>query len=280
MSMSFLRRRTWHEWKVRELEYRAYAKAENLRRYNRQRGFIINPYRFAAPGGPTDPDFAFVVSLIHFDDLANTYTDIIPGHTWTRYGTTTVSSAAQVKYGAGALAVNSTGPGGITTTAPVSFDISGNVHCIELWAYHTSLTNAHGNQGFLVSRYNGTHGLVMQILTTGEAQFLNNTTGSAGFDVNCTSSAGLVATGGWAHFAFNKHSSNYYGYYNGVSFATDTGTNASIIDQSNPFDIGGSHIANTLVIPGFIDDFRFTNGATRYPSGTSFTPPVAAFLDS
>lgn len=277
--MSFLRRRIWHEWKVRELEYRAYAKAENLRRYNRQRGYIINPYRFGGGGGPTDPDFAFVTSLLHFDVAGTTFTDVI-GNTWTRYGTTTAQSAAQSKFGGGALAVSSTGPGGITSANAAWQDTGALDYCYEFWAFHTSLTNAHGNQGFLVSKYNGNNGLLMQALPTGEAQFLNNTTGSTGYDVNCTSSAGLVATGGWAHHAFVRHGSNYYGYYNGVSFATDTGTFGTVVATANPFDLGGSWIASSLVLAGYMDDFRLTVGAHRYPSGTTFTVPSAAFLDS
>ncbi len=278
--LSHIRGRAWHEWKVKQLALRAYAQRENLRRYNRQRGFIINPYAYGtAGGGPTDPDFSSVVSLLHLDGSngSTTFTDVI-GKTWTRTrsGTTTAISTTQSKFGGASLGISSTGPGGLETADHADWDFGSGNFTIEGWGYSSSLTNAHGNQGFFCVKYNGLTGgapFLMQTLTDGAVQFLGSTDAVA-WTIDCSSSAGLVSAGGWYFYRFKRTGNVFSGEVDGTQFASDTQAGL-LMTNANVVVLGGYQGNDVLVWPGYIDDFRATKGVAR-TTGV----PTAAFPDS
>jgi len=68
-------------------------------------------------------------------------------------------------------------------------------------------------------------------------------------------------------------------YLNGVQ------QGAANIGFTSSLNVGGTAYSaavgawgnNSGNFTGYIDDFRFTKGYCRYPNGTTFTPPAAAF---
>jgi hypothetical protein len=80
----------------------------------------------------------------------------------------------------------------------------------------------------------------------------------------------------WAHIAYVRHGSTFYGYLNGVmvgSVAVSGAMNRGT--TTYPTCIGIQTPSGSLDFQGYIEDLRLTKYA-RYPSGTTFTPPTPA----
>ncbi|MGQ3180207.1 MAG: hypothetical protein ACT6SC_21675, partial [Blastomonas fulva] len=95
----------------------------------KQRGFLLNPFRFGLPGG--DPYFGNVVSLLHFNGTSGstTFTDQ-KGRAWTGFGNAQITTAGSV-FGGGALALDGNGDW-IETATSTDFVFAGDF-TIECW---------------------------------------------------------------------------------------------------------------------------------------------------
>ncbi len=233
---------------------------------------------YGAAGGGLD---AFVTSLLHFDanDGEAGYSGAVGTQIWGSYGdlAATGISSTQSKFGGTSVKTSGTDSCGVFTKQDTAFDFGTGDFCVELWAYATTLTNSHGNPGFLFSNYNGAYGFVMQIQATGAIQFLASVSG-AGYAVNLTSAGVLVTTGGWHHYAFTRTADVWRGFFDGTQFATATVAGTLALPGTNDVAIGGGPLGvnSTSSWPGYLDEFRVTKGAARYSA--NFTPDVAAAL--
>jgi len=79
----------------------------------------------------------------------------------------------------------------------------------------------------------------------------------------------------WYHYACTRHNDVVYQYHNGVSdmnFAMTAAPNT----ESNNIRIGRWG-GGQFPMNGYLDEYRVSIGISRYPSGTSFSVPTAAY---
>jgi len=220
-----------------------------------------------------DPFFDKVVSLLHMDgaDSGTSFTDVI-GHTVTAYGGTT-TSITQKKFGATSAKFTSSNSDRLEIANDASFAITDKDFTIEAWVYFntftsgTSLIAANRSSSAVYGQFviYGSSSQTLQVyLRTGTSTWTSDTT------------AGTIPLQQWCHIAVNKRSGTVRIFINGVQtggFATSD----SIISDSYNINLGvEGNGANDM--DGYIDDFRFTVGASRYNS--NFAVPIKAFQDS
>lgn len=176
-------------------------------------------------------------------------------------GNTQISTSVK-KWGTGALYFDGTGDW-LLFPSSKNFEISGDA-TIEFWLYVGSLPSSYAHL------YTSTGSTVLYIYL----QSSGNIGVQAGGGYRDTTTAPIF-TNTWYHVAITKTGGNTYRVYvNGISqTASGSGTMASSI-PAGPASVGASTTGGAP-LNGYIDDFRITNGATRYTA--NFTPPDAAF---
>jgi hypothetical protein len=220
----------------------------------------------------TDSYSANVSSLLHFDgaDASTTFTDQT-GKTWTRNGTTTSLSTATKKYGTAGLYIGSAVGGatnnGITTPSHADFNFGTADFTIEWWEYATSLSTYQN----LFDRGGLTAGGLLIQSGNGDGKYgvyVSNAT------VLIESSAKTLNV--MQHHALVKDSGMMRKYRDGVQ----TGSRASAVNITSTDALCfGAYLNGTFAVASIMDDLRITKGVCRYPNGTTFTPPTAAFPD-
>jgi hypothetical protein len=223
-------------------------------------------------GGAGDGHFLNVVSLLHFDgaDHSTTFTDVT-GKVWTKKGTTEISTA-QSKFGGSALLPNGGGGGsnvGITTPSHADFDFGTNDFTIEWWMniynftdFQTIFDRGHNAAGSLLIQKDG--GSILKVYIGGSL-------------VLTAASGQAVADSGFEHYALVKDAGTLRLYRGGVQMASAVnGTSIVCVAQL----AWGAYVNGTYGALAYIDDARITKSICRYPSGTTFTPPVAVFADA
>lgn len=224
---------------------------------------ILAPYmNIASVGVSIDPFFGSVSNLLHMDGAngGTSITDVM-GNNVTLTGSPTTSTT-QAKFGTASLSLN----GSSHITVP-NVPFAANAFTIEGWFYPTSLPT---NMNFF-GQDNGS-GSVPKILLYVNVGLYVLECGSLG---TISTNVGPVANQ-WTHIAIVRQGTGTNQttvYINGVS--AGTGTLASLAGITQPFHIG--YIGETFgaKFPGFIDEFRITNGVARYTG--NFTPPTEAF---
>ncbi len=223
----------------------------------RQRGFLLNPFRFGGAGGGSAPPFANVSCLLHFDgtDGAATFTDSGPlaaNFSTITTGGTTVSTTQSKFGGASAATTNST-----RINSPSSSNWAvGQVFTCELWIYPTS----HQAKWFINNSLNQFQFGYQNSTSWGVAE------NGVAWRLTTTS---LPTLNAWNHVAVSRNSSNVMKLFlNGTEVASGTVTQA----------FTGSGTASIFEMAGYCDELRLTKGVCRY-TGT-FTAPTAAFPDS
>ena len=184
-------------------------------------------------------------------------------------------STGRSKFGTGALYFDGTGD--YLMIPSTQYAALGTTYTIECWQYRTG--NASG----------GAYTSVMQLINTNPygstvTGFMLTYDGSSAFNFRDSASAVVLtysstnlALNTWYHVAIVRNgsgASNMTMYINGTSVATGTssGTQAAALNMY----IGGDSNGN-CGFPGYIDDFRITNGVARYTG--NFTPSAYAFPD-
>lgn len=220
----------------------------------------------AGGGGGTDPYFASVVSLLHFDgaDGSTTFTDVT-GRSWTRVSPAEIDTAV-VKYGSGSGLL--TGSGVIFTADSDDFYFDADF-TLELWINPIAL----GSRQFLSGQ--GDSGAtdlrsLIEITSGGAIKFWADSSITL-------QTSGTISAGTWTHVAVTRAGSVYNIWINGVSGATTT--NATIpTNFAGSFVLGACGIFGGFFANANYDDWRATKGIARYTA--TFTPPTAAFPDS
>lgn len=230
----------------------------------------------AAGGGGSDPSFANVSFLCHFDGTngGTTFTDQ-KSHAITRNGSILLSST-HAKFGATSGQLISASSQYLTCAASADFNLGSGDWTIEAWVYFA--TGANGTTQYLCDlRPASTGGTYPEIgfESAGQIRFL------VGGTQQIIGTGGEFATAGsainnWVHVAACKSSGSTKLFVSGSQVGS-TFTDSNTYGSSAQLFIGASSFANGF-LNAWVDDFRITKGVARYTS--NFTPPSAAFPDS
>lgn len=229
-----------------------------------QRGFIINPYVFGG-AAPTDPLFANVVSLCHFNgpDSSTTITDQVAA-AWT--ASNVFIKTAQSKFGGASLENPNTSTGTCDSPTSATFTLGTGDFTIEFWFY----ANATPGTDFLLdSRPVSTQGAYPVIYCIGSTiHYYVNT-------ANRITGTAAIANTTWQHVAVCRASGTTRMFINGVQVGSDWADSTNYVNTS--FRLANGRFTSGQAMNGFLDDWRVTTAA-RYTA--NFTPPTAQFPDS
>ena len=231
----------------------------------KQRGmFAMGPgfYASAAGGGPVDPYFAYVQSLMHFDGTngSTTTTDVISGRVWTSTGGVLSTTAAEF----GPTGLNAAS-GGFNSTASAAFNMGTGDYCLEGWIRAAGSSD----RCFLDTRYAGA-GIACYINSSGYFGVTDNTQ-----YIGAGSTA--VSTTALQYVMVARYSGTIYAYLSGAlqfsvadsrSYATNTAITL------------GNNSNNGQNFQGYMDEFRITVGVARTTGGSTVPVPTAAFPNS
>lgn len=224
-----------------------------------------------APAGPTDPYFAYVVALLHFNDTAGSssfYDEITASDVWIG-AAGAVTSATQSKFGGLSLSVLDTDSRVAVATRP-GFNYGSNDFTIEMWIRPVVL----GGVKVVFDHRDSTGPVAprpaIYLFDTQLRYYVNGADRISG---------GTVAINTWYHIAVSRVSGQTRMYLDGVQVGS-TWADATVYTEgrcvlATPGDDTGSFLA----FQGYMDDVRLTNGVGRY-AGASFTVPSAQFPDA
>lgn len=243
----------------------------------KQRGyFTINPYAYASAGGgggDTDPDFASVVQLAHFDGSNGSTTltnSCARGNTLSVVSTSTISTA-QSKWGGASLRCPNSSTGAQNLSSIADYGMGTGAWTAEAWIRLDSLRNY--DVAFTVLGGGGATAALLYIDSTGTIRLYQDSTN------RITSSGGVISAATWHFISLSRASGangTHYMAVDGVSQGTPW-SGASNYQATGELQVGCDPYGLGFV--GYIDDFRVTKGVQRYDA-TTYSVPTAAFPNS
>lgn len=231
-------------------------------------GFIAAGANGGGGGTPTDPYWANVVSLLHFDgaDGSTTFTDQT-GKTWTANDNAQIDTA-QYKFGGASGLFDGSGDY-IGASASSDWAFGTGDFTVELFARFYSHTKTMTLAGNYVS--GGVHGWSFQRRSdTNTIRFGYGDT--ALIDVSWTPTDGV-----WYHLAVCRAGTSLRIFVDGTQIGS-TVTNGTDISNTSGLNIGRLAGLGIQYFNGHVDEARITKGVARYTA--NFTPPSAPFPDS
>ena len=210
-----------------------------------------------------DPNFANVVSLLHFDgvDGSTTFTDV-KGRTWTRTGNAQIDTD-QSRFGGASLLI---APGdSLETAASADFAFGTGDFTIEFFARRRVAGTVNYDWctfGPNWDIYSGPGGAIL--LWNGSANLL-------------VSASDVLTVGNWHHVAVTRESGTVRMFVDGVQRGGNSTGNTVNFTSAQPVYVG-FYPPNLRRLDGHIDELRITAGVARYTA--NFTPPTAPFPDS
>lgn len=247
----------------------------------KQRGFIINPYRFASGGGgggDSDPHWANVVSLLHFDgaDGSTTIVEESGRATWPGLGGDAQLDTANKKFGASSLLLDGSGDF-VQSDTDADLGFATGAFTIEGFFKRNGLGTDQGlyMRGLLSGGLD--QASLAHAIYFGADNKLNFRAYNGGSNVTVTASSAVTDTEDFHHFAMSCDGSTLYGFFDGglVGSVGYTSQNEGSGWRSVIGSFGGNW---GLYYSGWIDEVRVTKGVARYTE--TFTPPTAPFPDS
>lgn len=241
---------------------------------SRQRGFLLNPFRFGGGGGSLDPYWSSVAALLHMNgtNASTTFTDSSSNaYTFTPNGNAQISTAQSMFGGASGL-FDGTGDF-LTQSTAASWHLAGGDFTIEAWVRPTLDLTRQRMIAATRADNPGTNGWELGVNATNKLFFfsyLNNATPYV------LTSTGNVTVNTWSHVAVARVGTAARLFINGV--VDGSGTSSSSIGQGSGIYIGRWAGNTARDWQGYLDDLRITIGAGRYTA--NFTPPAAQFPDS
>jgi hypothetical protein len=184
-------------------------------------------------------------------------------------------STSVFKYGTGSMSFNGT-TDYLPTPAKTAFNLGTGDFTVEMWVYPT------GSTKYIAGQCNsGRSAATTSIFLYSNFQdTIELNCGVGGIFVTANSFPTTAPLNAWTHIAGVRDGATIRVYINGVQAGTASISTSAINTSTNNFSVGRAGEYATTPFPGYIDDFRFTKGICRYPSGTTFTPPTAAFPNS
>lgn len=237
----------------------------------RQRGFLLNPYRFG-PGGPTDPSFSNVSLLINpaGADTSTTFADLS-----SNANTLTAIANAQhdtsiTKFTSSSLQCDGTGDF-VSAPSGAIFNFDSSNYTLETWFYVTSFAAFSGLMGKRPSSAVFA-GFSCGVDTAGNVAYLATANGSS-WGVSLSSST-TISTSVWYHLCVDYDGSTTRLYIDGVVRASAAGA-FTILTNNNDLAIGAGAGNGDFSLLGHMGPTRITKGVARYAG--AFTPPTAEF---
>lgn len=223
----------------------------------------------------SDPYFANVVSLIHYDgtDGATAITDQIVARSWTRTGTPTISTA-RAAYGPSSLLLD----GSLdyyTSDTSADFSMGSGDFTIEGFVYPTS---AFPNSFLMDFRKVAGNSFIIWQSQGSNRKLAYSDQAAGGF----TAASTAFTLDAWNYWAIVREGTTIRGYLGpqgGTAVQVLSTTDSRTMAASQGMYMGSSTSSGQGVI-GNIDETRITKGVCRYPGGTSFTVPTAPFPDA
>lgn len=236
-----------------------------------RRGMIAQP----SGGGGTDPYWANVVALIHFDGLDGSVVfddSKTPGSGWAASGNAQIDTA-QSKFG-GASGLFDANGDYLTKAHSTDFSVSGVDCTIEAWLRRDAST---GVRTIITKRPSNASASTEYIffIDNGVLRFIAWDAAFAAV-VNLTGSSTLSSSA-FTHVAACKASGTWRLFAGGFQEASGTETGTVGTNTSSVY-IGRDPTVTTRDWGGWMDDLRITKGVARYTA--NFTPPTAAFPNS
>lgn len=217
--------------------------------------------------GDTDPNFANVTLLLHFEGSngSTTFTDNSSGNISITASGNAQISTVQSKFGSSSGYFDGNGDY-ISAASGSEFQLSGDF-TVEFWIYPLSSgarsifdsrineTSPNGN-GFVI----GTNSSSQWVMYFGSNRIIGST----------------ITTNAWTHVALCRSGTDVKLFLNGNQTGS-TYTNSTTNFSDGAFLIGTDYPKNARFFNGYMDEFRITKAA-RYTA--NFTAPTAAFPDS
>jgi len=233
---------------------------------------LVNPFWYGAAA--TDPNFASVVLLLHFDGAngARTFPDnSLAAHSVTSTGGSAWQlTTAQQKFGVSSLQCGTTGWTSAADSADWAF--GAGQFTVECWIRPTSAIS--GVRG-IVTQFGGSTDYGWFFGFNGNTlNFFYSTTGT---DNPAVTGAYTPTQNVWTHIAADRNASNVLRVYAGGVVLASSTVSATFFDSTRTLRIGDDENL-TRQFAGQIDEMRITKGVARY--GGAFTPPTAPFPDA
>lgn len=214
---------------------------------------------------PTDPYFASVSLLLHFDgeNGSTTFTDSSSNAlTVTPYGDAAISTA-QSKFGGASAYFDQNGDYAVVIPSSPATDFGTGDFTIEFWVRVTSTTGVQ----VIWSRWNNSGDNVIQMYLMGDSLYVNSPT--------VAHLAGTLTEEQWHHIALCRDDGDIAAYVDGVqqvayAYGNDITSTSDFVLGANDLGSGGANWFG-----GYIDELRITKGVARYTA--NFTPPTAPF---
>jgi len=241
---------------------------------SRQRGFLLNPFRFGSeepPPGGGGPAWEDVIALLHMDGSngSTTFTDE-KGGTWT--ASNAAITTAQSKFGGACGLFDWLSSGYITRAPAAARNFGANPHTIEFFMYAPAYRS--GGRG-VVSRRIGAVYCPFELNINGNGSFsllLANSTND-GWAAITTFGTVSFSIETWTHVAFVFTGELIQLYVGGVKSNTEV-SYTTIADSTQPIYLGrgGGGAADV-----YLDEARIVKGALYTED---FTPPSSPFPNS
>lgn len=231
-----------------------------LKNRSKQGGFLLNPSRLSG-----DPLWSNVVSLLRFNGAdGSTATTDETGRSWTFYNDAQISTSSP-KFGTGCLLLN--GNASIGTSHSSSLDVTSGD-----WAIETYIKiNAFSSGDMVIFDKDGRYGVSfpqysMQVSSSGILKFIIGS-GDGVTSSQTLSASNAISTGSYYHVAGELSGTTLRLFIEGNIEASATKT-ATITSGGQQLLIGyQTGQPSSSYFNGRIDDFRFTQGASRSTDG-------------
>ena len=216
----------------------------------------------------SDPFFANVISLLHFDSVVTA--DQIPARTWTITDSAIVSTTIK-KFGAGGASPIT----GMKADDSSDWAFGTGAYTFESWVYF--LTSPAGTLQAIISNYDSGGGGGGY---AGIGLLYNNTqlafySGTGASEIANFPWAPAATT--WYHVAICRSGTSLRCFIDGTQIGSTITDSTNVVVTRGPW-LGKFATAFSFNLHGGLDDVRVTKGVARYTA--NFTPPTAAFPDN
>lgn len=231
---------------------------------------------FGGPPPATDPYFAQVACLLHFDgaDGSTTFTDQT-GKTWTASGNAQIDTA-QSKFGGASGLFDGSGDY-ISTPNSADLEFLSLDFTVEGWV---RVPSDPAGAGMLVGQWGDSNSSwFLHVNSSRRVGFVYSTDGGYNGSYDLISAANVApAPGTWFHVAAVRSGAALEVFVDGVAVITHSIGTLNLHNGARATTVGGTSATNPFYLNGHVDELRITKGVARYTS--NFTPATAAFPNS
>lgn len=237
---------------------------------SRQRGFLLNPFRFSSGGGaPVDPHWANVVLLLPCNDTLDRSSY---GRTMSITSGASITSANQL-FGQDTLLVPGEGQGLLTTGSEMVMDTDFTIE------FHVCVLDAGGAYGAVIASRNASNGPGSDLIYRGTngCLYLSGWTSNTGGGGNTTNAVSNLV---WHHVAFGRQGTVLRSHVDGVFQSSSFGSGAYNYASNGGTSIGrNAWDGGNGYVNAQIANVRVTKGVCRYPEA-NITPPSGPYPTS